>query len=104
MFDRNEVYDENLPAIRTLVKDVEIHGVRDEVDEDGWNIYTEQDDSDPEYFSVYIHYDAEKYKVCHGEEFGGLECIADFFTLAEAREYAESLKQKYGWEIIEPWS
>ncbi|WP_054287316.1 hypothetical protein [Gulbenkiania mobilis] len=59
---------------------IELHGVRQE---DG---YVEQDDDEPDFFSVYLHFKT-----------GGLECVGDHATYELALLHASDLAKKYGW-------
>lgn len=62
---------------------LEIHPVREEMDEQGG--YCEQCEPEEAHFwSVYAHL-----------EEGGVDCLEDFPTEAEARRYAERLKAEY---------
>lgn len=70
---------------------IEVGGVRDWVNpEDETEVMAERDDSDPEYYGVWLKYVG-----------GGLDCVADFVLLSSAIAYAETLKQQYGWPIYE---
>ncbi len=57
-----------------------------------WGPYIEvcDDSDDAEFWSVYGHYNPD---LCEG--FGGVDCLDDFATEAEARAFAETLYQTY---------
>lgn len=61
---------------------IEISGV-----EDLGNGIVEVSDK-PDFWSVYLHMKE-----------GGVQCVGDFTRLENAKDYAESLSKKYGWEI-----
>ena len=64
---------------------IEIRGVRDSIEHPSC---CEVDDSDPLFYSTYVHLKR-----------GGLECVGDFNTAEAAREYANKLSHKYGWPV-----
>ena len=77
---------------------LEIHGVRNIFDElsqseRGAVSQYEVDNDNPEFYSVYAHLGPQ-----HS---GGVECIGDFATRAEAQRYAEEIAAKYGWRTAD---
>ena len=62
---------------------IEIHGVRDLGDGT-----CEQDDDDPDFYSVYLHLKE-----------GGITCVGDHSLVEDARSYARKLSAKYAWPI-----
>jgi hypothetical protein len=57
-----------------------------------WGAYIEvcDDPADAEFWSVYGHYNPA---LCHG--FGGVDCLEDFATEAQARAFAEELYSRH---------
>ena len=67
---------------------LEIHGVSETPDGNGGTV-CEVDDENPEFYSVYAHL-----------KVGGVECIGDFPSPAEAMAYASVYSVRYGWPLL----
>lgn len=85
-------YDPLLPGWEPANFDaIEIHGVRDFETGERGETCCEVDDTNPQFYSVYIHNKPER--------FMGVECVGDFSDPADAIDYAIELAIKYNWPI-----
>jgi hypothetical protein len=80
-------YAESIIIYPNEYDQLEIHGVSEEPDGYGGTA-CEINDENPEFYSVYAHLKE-----------GGVECIGDFRTPADAMAYASGYSVRYGWPI-----